>query len=127
MGDPVILVQSAEAARFDPTRLESLCITKGELQAETEAAEALDCINRLLEEVSPAAAPLGRMRLIARIDALIASADKIGMCTLTRVARDVRACLATNDPVALAATLARLSRVGERSMYAIFDLEDQSV
>ena len=49
------------------------------------------------------------------------------MATLAHVARDVRICLRRGDPVALSATLARLDRVGDRSIHAVFDLDDQMV
>ena len=48
------------------------------------------------------------------------------MATLSRVARDVQRCAARRDAVALAATYMRLLRVGERSIKAIWDLEDAS-
>ena len=55
------------------------------------------------------------------------SASKIGMATLARVARDVDIVMARQDMAAIGATLARLRRVGERSVYAIYDIEDMSV
>jgi len=48
------------------------------------------------------------------------------MATLSRVAGDVETCAGNGDGVALAATYMRLLRVGERSIKAIWDLEDAS-
>lgn len=127
MNEPVRLQQTAEAARFDPEQLERLCRDKGEERAESEAAEALDRINRLLEEIYAPDAAYATRDLLIRIEALIAAADKIGMSTLSTVSRDVRECLSRNDDIALSATMSRLARVGERSIHAIFDLEDQSI
>ena len=45
---------------------------------------------------------------------------------LARVGRDVLACLHRADVVALMSTHARLMRVGDRSIRAIWDLEDLS-
>jgi hypothetical protein len=58
---------------------------------------------------------------------IAAIADQIGMQTLARVARDVTACVDTGDRTGLAATLARLMRIGERSLTAVWDLKDLSV
>jgi hypothetical protein len=51
-------------------------------------------------------------------------ADKIGMVTLARVAQDVGLCAGRSDAAALAATLARLTRIGDRSLSAVWDLQD---
>ncbi len=127
MTEPVRLEQTSEVARFDPTRLEQLCREKGEAQAETEAAEALSVIGRLLRNMGPETERLGDQELGTYLDTLRSSADRIGMSTLARVAGDVRHCLDKGDHAALGATLARLYRVGDRSIHAIFDLDDQIV
>ncbi|MEL6533120.1 MAG: hypothetical protein AAFN09_11875 [Pseudomonadota bacterium] len=116
-----------ETARFDPRRLERLCVEIGEDRAEHQAAEALDRINRALKGIERLGETQHRARLMARLAELIEASDKIGMSTLGRVARDVRYCARKADPNALAATLCRLERVGDRSIHAIFDLEGQHV
>ena len=65
-------------------------------------------------------------RLARVLRALVATSDHIGMATLARVGRDVLACLHRADVVALMSTHARLMRVGDRSIRAIWDLEDLS-
>lgn len=127
MTNPVRLEQSAEVARFDPARLEQLCREKGEAQAETEAAEALSVISQLLRNMGADAMQLDDAELREYVDNLRTASDRIGMSTLARVAGDVRDCLDNGDQPALAATLARLYRVGDRSIHAIFDLDDQIV
>ena len=126
MSEPVRLEQMAEVARFDPARLEQLCREKGEAQAESEAAEALSVIGKLLRSMGPDKV-LSDQDLAEYIDTLRGSADRIGMSTLARVAGDVRTCLDRGDQAAIAATMARLYRVGDRSIHAIFDLDDQIV
>ena len=46
------------------------------------------------------------------------------MTTLARVARDVLRPAPSHDAAALGATLARLVRIGERSLMAVWDLQD---
>jgi len=58
---------------------------------------------------------------------LVAIAEQIGMTVMARVARDVADCAKSQDPVPLAATLARLMRTGEESLTAIWDLQDVTI
>ena len=57
--------------------------------------------------------------------ALIGIASEMGMETLAYVARNVVAMSSGRDPVALAALVARQSRVGEASLAAIWNLGTQ--
>ena len=59
--------------------------------------------------------------------ALVPAADRVGMATLARVARDALYCIETGDAVAMAAVLARLARAGERSVAEVWELRDMSV
>lgn len=58
---------------------------------------------------------------------MVAIAEQIGMAGLARVAGDVTNAIDEGDAVATAATLCRMIRVGERSLTAIWDLQDLSV
>lgn len=49
------------------------------------------------------------------------------MTTLARVARDVAELCQADDSAALSAAMARLTRVGERSLIAVWDLQDMSL
>lgn len=124
MEQDVSRLRPEEPARFNPERLEHLCAEIGEIRAEHEVASALQAINGHLQEIRRLDPGGGDVVRPVRI--LAATSDRIGMATLARVARDVLACIGSGDPVALAATHARLLRVGERSIHAIWDLEDVS-
>ncbi|RKF17226.1 hypothetical protein D6850_01755 [Roseovarius spongiae] len=123
----VTLLKQNESAQLDPERLESLYDQLGEAGAE-------DIVCRALEEIAVRLSHTERcyregrgpdMRKSAR--SLVAIAEQIGMQMLGRVANDVTRCADSGDPVALAATLARLLRIGERSLSEIWDLQDMSV
>ena len=58
---------------------------------------------------------------------LIAIAEQVGMMSLARVANDVTQSIDIDDRAALGATLFRLIRIGERSLTAVWDLQDLSV
>ena len=71
-----------------------------------------------------AAAFQGDLSLIVLAEDLAQLACQIGLSMLAGVGRDVAGCAAAGDGVALAATLARLQRVGARSLMAVWDLQD---
>ncbi|MBF9057701.1 hypothetical protein HKCCSP123_00760 [Rhodobacterales bacterium HKCCSP123] len=115
-----------EPARFNPGQLEQLCNRLGEIRAEAEVGFALQRLSTLLAEVAKLRDTGQRDQLEEVLDALIRDAQLIGMATLARVGGHVLGCLDGGDPTALAATLARLERIGDRSIHAVWDLEDLS-
>lgn len=123
---PVIRLRPAEPARFNPDVLESLCRRIGETRAEAEVARALERISTTVSALALLAREAEAALMAAALRSLIRDADMIGMVTLARVARSVLSCLGSGDRLAYAATLARLERVGERSIHAVWELEDLS-
>ncbi|MDG4646853.1 hypothetical protein P6F26_00220 [Roseibacterium sp. SDUM158017] len=115
-----------EPARFNPERLEDLCRRIGETRAEVEVARALDRISTTLGALPQLSDGGDASVLRAGLTTLIRDADLIGMATLARVARDVAHCLDNGDDRGRAATTARLIRVGDRSIHAVWELEDVS-
>lgn len=118
----VTRLEQTESVRLDPDRLEELFVRLGHRAAE-------DVVSRALQELSARLGQLeglhrrtetDEMRRYAR--SMGAIADQLGMPALARVARDVAACSQRGDAVALAATMARLGRVGEVSLARIWDL-----
>ncbi|WP_368185243.1 hypothetical protein [Aestuariibius sp. HNIBRBA575] len=53
---------------------------------------------------------------------MIAVADQIGLSAVSQVAKDVRDCALSDDAVALGSTVARLTRVTDRSLTEIWDV-----
>lgn len=114
-----------EPARFNPECLEELCMKIGEVRAEAEVALALHRISELLPKLHDMLRKDASGFEVA-INQVCDDAELIGMATLARVARNVQDSYANANHVAVAATLARLDRVGERSIHAVWDLEDLS-
>lgn len=122
----VELVQN-ESVRLDSGRLTALYRQLGERGAE-------DVVGRAVEEL---AVRLSHCRMLwrqAELDelrkgarSLVAIAEQIGMVKLAAVARDVTDAVDASDNVAVAATICRLIRVGERSLTAVWDLQDLSI
>jgi hypothetical protein len=123
----VTLLSQPEMVRLDPCRLETLYRQVGPTNAE-------DIICRAVEELAVRMAQCERLwqendwtGLRKSVRSLVAIAEQVGMTRMARVALDVTRAIDQNDSVAIAATLARLVRVGERSLTAIWDLQDLSI
>lgn len=126
MEDITTLVQS-EQIRLDPERLSALYQQMGDANAE-------DVVCRAVEELAVRMARCEKRWRVGDwpglrkdVRSLVAIADQIGMTRLSRVALDVTTAIDNNDAVAAAATLTRLLRVGERSLTAVWDLQDMSI
>lgn len=120
----VLQMRPYEQVVLDQDRLNALYCEMG-------AAAAEDIVCRAMEELAQRltrcdsqyhAADMKGLRKNTR--SLVAIADQVGMFTLSKVASDVTACIDRQDDVALAATLSRLIRIGERSLTAVWDLHD---
>ncbi len=120
------LVQT-ETVRLDQDRLAGLYQQLGNASAE-------DVVCRAIEELAVRLSHCERLwrendwvalRKCAR--SLIAISEQVGMRTLARVAGDVATAVDTEQPEAVAATVCRLIRTGERSLTAVWDLQDLSV
>ena len=116
-----------EQVRLDSERLSTLYHQMGEANAE-------EVVCRAVEELAVRMARSERLwragqwqELRKDVRSLVAIADQIGMTRLSHVALDVTTALDNNDAVATAATLTRLLRVGERSLSAVWDLQDLSI
>jgi len=116
-----------EGVRLDPDRL-------GALYAELGHASAESVVCRAMEELAVRITDMQRFLATGEHDALYRSgrllakvADQIGMTSLARVATDVCLCAERGDGAALGATMARLVRIGDRSLTAVWDLQDLSV
>nr|WP_232617784.1 hypothetical protein [Pseudooceanicola antarcticus] len=125
--DQILVLTQEEPVRLDADRLRDLYMRLGDVGAE-------DVVCRAMEEIAVRLSHTERlyrqdrmvdMRKSAR--SLVAISEQVGMRALCAVAEDVTGCIDAGDQVALAATLSRLLRVGERSLTAIWDLQDATL
>ncbi|MFW5654488.1 MAG: hypothetical protein ACOCYW_02430 [Roseicyclus sp.] len=124
MAEGVVCLHHDEPTRFDAERLEDLCLTLGEAQAETEVAEALKRIATTIDQLDWLISMAGPELLKLCLGSLARDAGMIGMTTLSSVAEAASNCVDRDDAIARAAAFARLRRIGERSILAIWDLDD---
>lgn len=116
-----------EPVRLDRDRLSGLYLDLGSAAAEDVICRAVEELAvRLAQcEAHWRGADWQALRKCAR--SLVAISDQLGMALLARVAGDLAAAAATDDGPAAGAVLFRLVRVGERSLTAVWDLQDLSV
>ncbi|SEK77474.1 hypothetical protein SAMN05443999_102236 [Roseovarius azorensis] len=122
--EQVTLLKQNEYVRLDASQLTALYHQLGEADAEDIVCRALEELAARLSHAERCyrEGRLADMRKSSR--SLIAIADQIGMRLLAQVAGDVTGCIDSGDHGALAATFARLLRIGERSLCEIWDLQD---
>lgn len=123
----ILQMRPTEQVCVDQERLGTLYKQLGETDAE-------DVVCRALEELALRISHCDRLyrtsdwqELRKNSRSLIAIADQVGLQKMAAVANDVMSAVDQADPVAIAATLTRLIRVGERSLTAIWDVQDLSI
>lgn len=121
------MLKQDEVVRLNPDRLEELYVQLGEAAAENVLCRALEELAVRLSHTERCYRKGGMDDTRKAARSLVAIADQIGMQMLSRVAADVTACADSGDTVALAATLTRLLRIGERSLSEVWDLQDLSI
>ena len=95
---------------------------------------AEDLISRTMEDLAVLLAQAGRAYEAGELNAVMVHAGRIseqahhiGMTKLARVAGDVITLAHSQDGAALAAVVERLSRLGEKSLMAVWDLQQHTV
>lgn len=123
----VSALRHEEGVRLDPDRI-------GALYGELGHAAAESVVCRAMEELAVRISDIRRFHEAGDVEAVQRSgrllakvAEQVGMTSLARVAADVCDSAEMRDPAALGATVARLVRIGDRSLTAIWDLQDLSI
>jgi hypothetical protein len=116
-----------ENVRVNQDRLGALYAQLGEAGAEDVVCRAMEELALRLSHCNRLFASGNWAELRKCVRSLAAIADQIGMHILARVSQDVVQCIDMEDTIALAATLSRLLRIGERSLTAIWDLQDITI
>jgi hypothetical protein len=120
-------LEQDEPANLDHDQLGALYAQLGALGAEDVVRRAMEELALRLSLAERQYRQGDRAELRKGLRSLIAIAEQIGMQKLARVAQDVGKSIDQGCEVALAATLCRLLRVGERSLTAIWEMQDLSI
>ncbi|MCW3780689.1 hypothetical protein [Defluviimonas salinarum] len=116
-----------EGVRVDPDCLVALYAELGEAGAERVLSRAMEELNARLTEMQRFVDEGRTAQLTRSARLLVKVAEQIGMPSFARVADDVVRATEAGDHAAQAATLARLIRIGDRSLNAVCDLRDLTV
>lgn len=122
----VSILETVDHICLNPDRMQQLHHQLGAQGAHKLVQRAIEDLALRLQAIAAAASGARWDELRKRGRALQAVADQIGLDTLIMVTDDVLACIDGDDPVALAATQARLQRIGHRSLGEIRRLLEQS-
>ncbi len=123
----VVKIRLSEQVQLDQVRLGTLYVQLGESGAEAVVCRAMEELAVRMAQCDTLWRANNTEQLRKHARSLIAIAEQIGMHRLAQVAGDVTACIDTQDTVAIAATLSRMLRIGERSLSAIWSMEDLSI
>ena len=123
----VVTIDFQEKVRLDSDKMCALYYQLGAAGAEDVICRAMEELAVRLTEISKTDLPASPMDSCRELRLIAAIADQVGMAGLAKAARNVCECLNQNDPAALAATRARLERVGDVSLLEIWDVADLSV
>lgn len=121
----IVDLKMAEQVQLDSDRINRLIRNLNQFEAEDTicraVAELAAQIGKCDQERSDTGGLCDRLQEIRRI------AGQLGMCELDIAASNAIDCLHHNDGTATAATLARMIRVGDLSLCAVWDVEGLSV
>ncbi len=120
----VARLRPAEAVRLDRNRIGALYRSAGEQQAEEIICRAMEELAVRLALIERAYSARDRALVAKRARGLVAIAEQVGMTTLARIADDVETCALRGDRTALGATLARLARIADISLTAVWETSD---
>jgi hypothetical protein len=113
-----------EPVNLDPDRIVVLYAELGQVAAERVLSAAMEDLAVHLVAIQMAVLDRQEQVILRGLDELGRLARQVGMRVLSQVARDLADCVAREDTVAQAAVLARLVRIGDRSLTAVWDLQD---
>ncbi len=109
---------------MNPDNLDALYAELGPIGAEAVVCRAMEELALRLDGLGKLHQS-GQLKEIARVSrSMAAIADQVGLESFSYVSGAVAQCALKGDATALAATLRRLERIGERSLTAIWDVTD---
>ncbi|MCF3974405.1 hypothetical protein [Paracoccus salsus] len=117
----IMALAVSEPVRVDARRVGDIVSELGETAAQNVIGLALEQLASAMSTIDEALVAGDLAQAVAQADRLSRLAWQIGLLSLAGVAMDLGACAERRDMSALAAVRARLMRVGNRSLTAIWD------
>lgn len=123
----VVFLTPEEGVRMNRDRLSELYRRFGDGGAEDVIARAAEALVLRMGKCQRLYQIGARAEMRRNLRSQIVISERIGMVSLAEAAGNVLQCLERDDPAALAATMARLLRIGERSVSELWELQDLSL
>lgn len=116
-----------DTAFVDPSRIDVLVKQIGTGAAERFVGRALEDLALILNQLERAETACDHPAIVGSAGSLAQIAQELGLLTLTQVSGDVTTAIAQGNEPAIHATVARLMRVGEQSLVAVWTAHDMSL
>ena len=116
-----------ERIRFNPDKLTELSIREGRHGSEAITRDTLKELTQALRVLSDIDLITDHARARDSVHDLARLSARIGFDSVTHAAFEAEYCLDCRDPMARAATMARLLRVGSLSLTAFWEERDQLI
>ncbi|MFT3975246.1 MAG: hypothetical protein QM699_17945 [Amaricoccus sp.] len=126
MGAELFSIPAHEDAELDRSRIHLLRQSLGDQRCREVVSEVVFHLTDrlgLLQTALDEGDDVEAQSLASRLAGL---SEQVGLSDFARVARDLAGCLATGDEIATAAVSARLSRLGEDSLFSVIVFTDHS-
>lgn len=117
----ILTLTVSEAVRVDTQRIAGITAELGETAAQHVIGMALEQLAVILTAIETALATNDLAKAVADAERMSRLAWQIGLLSLAGVAMDLGSTAERGDMPAVAAIRARLARVGNRSLTAIWD------
>lgn len=120
------MLKFADPVCVDTNRLNAICDRMGPQGGEVLIGAAMEDVAVLVADAAKAWGRCDLEGLRAGGGQIASVAERLGLMTLSNVARSVAELCDASDDAALAANVARLVRLGEQSLIAIWEAQDMS-
>lgn len=117
---------TSEAVALQPEKIKLLYARLGKREAEELICRATEKIAQHIQQICQAEAATDTAQLVRSTRLVSELSLHMGLTDLNRVANDVSHCVLRGDEPAIAATSARLGRLSEKSLRAVWELQDRS-
>ena len=118
----VTMMERKECVEIDQTQLFQQFNLQADRDRHDLIFDVVEDIARILGRAETQYLKTDYDNLRDSLDSVVTLSQKFGFGHLSRVAQDVKFCVDGNDLVAVSSTFQRLLRVGEQSLFAIWDM-----
>ena len=118
----VTMMERKECVEIDQSQLFQQFNLQADRDRHDLIFDVVEDIARILGRAETQYLKINYIDLRDSLDSIVTLGRQFGFGHLSRVAQDVKFCVDGNDLVAVSSTFQRLLRVGEQSLFAIWDM-----